>query len=402
MGTSHDAPLKVLVNAFSARLGGGQTYVANLLEFLQEDAPVEVFVLAPESLELPERRNVHRIRVRWPVENPVTRAIWAWVCLARLATRLEADVLFCPGGIIGSRVPSGCRSVTTFQNMIPFDLVQRQKYPLGYMRVRNWLLERVMLRSMEKADRVICLSKFSQQVIEDSAPDMAKKIVVIPHGIGRRFRSSGARRPKWLPAGNYILYVSTVDVYKAQVEVVQAYALLKQRRPSIEKLILVGTENPYYAEKVRSEIVRLSLQQDVLLTGHVPHDELPSLYQNALINVFASECENCPHIMLEAMASGRPLLASNRPPMPEFADDAAIYFDPSSPQDLADKLLSVIDNPVRLAELSAKATERSLLYDWATLARATWTVFNDLARDGSGAADRTPPVIHRRANSFLA
>jgi len=152
MGTSHEAPLKVLVNAFSARLGGGQTYLANLLEFLPEDAAVEVFVLAPDSLELPERRNVHRIRVRWPVENPATRAIWERACLARLATRLEADVLFCPGGIIGSRVPPGCKSVTTFQNMIPFDLVQRRKYPLGYMRVRNWLLERVMLRSMEKAD----------------------------------------------------------------------------------------------------------------------------------------------------------------------------------------------------------------------------------------------------------
>jgi glycosyltransferase involved in cell wall biosynthesis len=379
MGTSHKPGLKILVNAFSARLGGGQTYLTNLLEFLQEDAAIEVFILAPDSLKVPERGNIHRVRVRWPVENPATRAIWEKVCLARLARRLKADVLFCPGGIIGSKVPLGCKSVTMFENMIPFDLAQRRKYPLGYMRLRNWLLERVMRRSMRKADQVICHSEFAEKVIERNAPGVSSKVVVIPHGIGLRFRSDRARRPEWLPAERYILYVSTIDVYKAQVEVVQAYALLKQRRPSLEMLILVGPERPHYAQRVRDEIVRLGLQHDVLLTGPVPHDELPSLYQNALINVFASECESCPNIMLEALASGRPLLASNRPPMPEFAGDAAIYFDPSNPQDLAEKLGSVIDDPVRLAELSSKARERSQLYDWARLARTTWTVFDELA-----------------------
>jgi glycosyltransferase involved in cell wall biosynthesis len=378
MGTSYEARLKVLVNAFSARLGGGQTYLINLLEFLRQDESVEVFVLAPDSLELPERRNIHRIRVHWPVENPVTRAIWEKICLARLARRLEADVLFCPGGIIGSRVPPGCKTVMMFENMIPFDPAQRRKYPLGYMRVRNWLLERALRQSMEKADQVICHSEFAERVLERNAPGLSTKIVVIPHGIGRRFRSEPARRPEWLSAERYILYVSTIDVYKAQIEVVQAYALLKQRRPSVEKLIFVGPERLPYAQKVRKEIVRLRLQEDVLLTGPVPHDQLPSLYQNALINVFASECESCPNILLEAMASGRPLLVSNRPPMPEFAGNAAIYFDPSNPQDLAEKLRSMIDDPVRLAELSTKTRERSQLYDWAKLARTTWAAMGEL------------------------
>jgi len=351
----------------------------NLLEFLRQDESVEVFVLAPDSLEVPERRNIHRIRVRWPVENPATRAIWEKVCLARLARRLEADVLFCPGGIIGSRVPAGCKTVTMFENMIPFDPAQRRKYPLGYMRVRNWLLERAVRQSMKKADQVICHSEFAEKVIESNAPGLSTKLVVIPHGIGRRFRSGPALRPEWLPAERYILYVSTIDVYKAQVEVVRGYALLKQCRPSVEKLIFVGPERAHYAQKVRNEILRLRLQQDVLLTGPIPHDQLPSLYQNALINIFASECESCPNILLEAMASGRPLLVSNRPPMPEFAGDAAIYFDPSNPQDLAEKLRHIIDDPVRLAELATKARERSQLYDWAKIARTTWTIFDEVA-----------------------
>lgn len=379
MRINHEVRLKVLVNAFSARLGGGQTYMNNLLEFLHEDIPIDVFVLAPESLELPEQRpNVHRVRVGWPVENPLARAVWEIVSLPRLVRSLEADVLFCPGGIIGGSVPAGCKSVTMFRNMIPFDSVQSRKYPLGYMRVRNWLLKRAMLRSMAEADRVICLSEFGRQVIESNTPGLWEKTIVIPHGIGPRFRANHELRPHWLPAEDYILYVSILDVYKAQVEVLRAYALLKKLRHTVEKLIFVGPESPRYAQKVRNEIARQGLQNDVLLTGPVLHDQLPALYQNALINIFASECENCPNIMLEALASGRPLLASNRPPMPEFGGDAAIYFDPSVPEDLAEKLLSVIDDPTRLAELSAKAKRRSGLYDWDKTARTTWAAIGGL------------------------
>jgi glycosyltransferase involved in cell wall biosynthesis len=373
MAAERSTRFKVLINAFSARLGGGQTYLTNLLDFLGRDIPVEVFVLVPDSVRLPDdRANIHRIHVRWPVENPVARAFWERICLPRLVRQLGVDVLFCPGGLIGASIPRGCKSVTMFRNMIPFDSNQRRKYPLGYMRMRNWLLKRIMVRSMAKADRVICVSEFARQVIIGIAPELMAKTIVIPHGINSHFRSNYLRRPQWLPAENYILYVSILDVYKAQLEVVRAYALLKKRRRTNEKLVLAGPERQPYAQRVRDEIVRLGLEQDVFLTGPVEQDQLPALYQNALVNIFASECENCPNIMLEAMASGRPLLASNRQPMPEFGGDAPLYFEPSSPEDLANKLLSVIDDPVRMAELSDKAARRSLLYDWDRAGRATW------------------------------
>ena len=373
MVTDRPGPKRVLVNALSARLGGGQTYLVNLFDCLPNDAPLEIFVLAPSTLKIPtNRENIRRIRLDGNVENPFRRALWERANLPKLVRELKADVLFCPGGIIGAHVPPGCKSVTMFQNMIPFDQAQRQKYPLGYMRIRNWLLERLLIRSMARADSVICISEFARRVIEAKVPGLSGKTTTIPHGINPVFRSDRQPRPGWLPTGDYILYVSLLDVYKAQLEVVRAFALLKQRRRTLEKLILTGPDLSPYAEKVREEIRRLGLENDVLLTGSVAYETLPSVYRNALINIFASECENCPNTMLEALASGRPLLASCRPPMPEFGGDAAVYFDPSSPDELADKLHSIIDNPVRLAELSDKATQRSLLYDWARAGRATW------------------------------
>jgi glycosyltransferase involved in cell wall biosynthesis len=129
---------------------------------------------------------------------------------------------------------------------------------------------------------------------------------------------------------------------------------------------------------VRAEICRLGLQNDVVMAGKRSYEEIPSLYHHALLNLFASECENCPNILLEAMAAGRPLLVSSRPPMPEFAGTAAIYFDPKSPVDLASKLVSVLDNSLWMSELAAKAKKRSLLYDWQSTARRTWDAIETL------------------------
>src|SRR5580692_1495490 len=111
--------MRIVMNALSARQGGGQTYVSNLLESLPEQLDTEVFVLAPDSLPLPRgKSNLQRIPVTWLVENPYVRAVWEKLCLAPLLKRLGADVLFCPGGIVGTRVPAGCKTVTMFRNMI--------------------------------------------------------------------------------------------------------------------------------------------------------------------------------------------------------------------------------------------------------------------------------------------
>ncbi len=374
--------MRVLINAFSARQGGGQTYLLNLLQFLPADSDAEVFVLAPESLKLPDdRRNIVRLHVDWPVENPFLRAIWEGIQLPKLLRDLGVDTLFCPGGVVGTRAPEGCKTVTMFRNMIPFDLAQRRKYPLGYMRSRNWILHKVMLRSIVQANLVIFISEYARSVIEAIVGEPLRGAVVIPHGINPRFRITPGEklvRPEWLPSEGYLLYVSTLDVYKAQIEVVQGFAILKQQRQTKEKLILAGPENPRYGQQVRAEIQRLGLSGDVVVVGPIPYEELPAVYHHAAINIFASESENCPNILLEALAAGRPIVASNRPPMPEFGGDAAIYFDPTSPPDLAEKLAAIIDNPECMEELSEKAGGRALLYDWSTAARLTWGAIANL------------------------
>jgi glycosyltransferase involved in cell wall biosynthesis len=367
----------VLINALSARQGGGQTYVTNLLDHLPPCAPMTVYVLAPDTLPLPGHDpRIRRIPAPEPLQNPLLRTVWEKFRLPALVSQLRADVLFCPGGIIGGRVPRGCKTVTMFRNMIPFSDAQNRRYRPGYMRLRNVLLKHAFLRSMGSADLVIFLSHHARTTIEAHLGDRLGNAVTIPHGLARAFRRPDPPRNRSraaiLPLEGYLLYVSTLDYYKAQIEVVQAFALLREKRVTKEKLLLVGPEFPEYGRAVRKTIADLRLQDSVVLTGPVPHAEMPEIYRNSIVNIFASECENCPNILIEALASGRPILSSHDPPMPEFGGDAALYFDPRSPGDLAGKLAALLVDPPRMKELAARAEQRSQLFDWESCAQRTW------------------------------
>lgn len=377
--------LRILINAFSARQGGGQTYLINLLQHRPAGSGIEIFLLTPSSLKLPDGiQEITRLQANFPVENPFLRALWEKFWLPVLLRRLKVDVFFCPGGTVGAKAPAGCKTVTMFRNMLPFDLKQRKKYPLGYDRFRNWVLSKTLLRSMLNADLVIFISYYAEAVLKELACGALKRTEVIYHGINPNFRIELGKEllcPSWLPEEGYLLYVSTLDVYKAQIEVIQAYAILKNKRPTAEKLLLVGFENAWYGKRVREEIIRLGLENDVIVVGSIPYDQLPAVYQHAAINIYASETENCPNILLEALAAGRPIVSSNRQPMPEFGGDAVVYFDPSSPLELAEAIISVFDDPVRREQLSLNAYERSQLYDWQRSAQLTWNAIENLVAE---------------------
>jgi glycosyltransferase involved in cell wall biosynthesis len=367
--------MNVFIHALNARLGGGQTYLYNLLNHLPQELSLHITLLVPSSTQpLPLPANVQiKKGGRW-LEYPFIRAVWERLYLPVILRKVKPDVLFCPGGVIATRAPKGCKVVTMFRNMLPFDMKQRRRYAYGYKRLRNWMLERIMLSSMRNADLVIFISEHARKIIDQRLAGKIPKTVVIPHGINNAFRKTSVTESKhaWLPQGDYLLYVSSIDVYKMQVEVVSAFALLNPLERDL-KLVLVGPEiNKDYSQEVNDVIARHGIGDAVLIPGSVSYDKLPQLYQNASINIFASECENCPNILLEMMASGRPVVCSNYPPMPEFGGDTVVYFDPENPDTLTHVLEKLLDNPEQQERLATLALEKSNEYRWDDAAGRTW------------------------------
>ncbi len=380
--------MRVLISALALRAGGGQTHLYNILKYLPEDEGHEFFLLAPISFKEPE--NLPRLRRLFPkglkwIEYPLLRLLWEAMVLPRLRKRLRIDAVFAPGGIFVGPKPKDCKIITACQNMMPFDHIQRAKYPWGYMRLRTKLLEAAFLKCFSRSDLVIFISNFAKnkvlELLGDAIP--AKSIVASP-GVNPRFildKMNPLPKPEWLPEA-YILYVSTIDVYKAQLEIVRGFQLYLTGSPhAIEKLVLIGSEYKPYAKRVRDEISRLKLNDRIVIKGLIPYRTLPAVYQHAQINIFASECENCPNILLEAMASGRPVLASNLPPIPEFGGSAVEYFNPNDPADFCEKLSALSGHKENIAMSTDIAIRQVLKLDNKKSTSLIWDSILDLMED---------------------
>jgi glycosyltransferase involved in cell wall biosynthesis len=360
----------VIVEALSARGGGAVTYLTNLLKY-DPPAGVEVSVIAPKTLDLSMVSNrIRRVPVAAGVELPPARLAWLVSKLPRLLRRSRADILFAPGGTVLGHVPDSCAIVTMFQNVLPFNSLSPM-YGWSYQGMRLRLLRRVLANSMERADLVLFVSEHGRRVACEEAGVRVSRHVVLRHGVESIFFQRDAPRPTWAPSGRYIIYVSPIEPYKAQREVVEAFGRLRAQRPRLEVgLLLVGPEHRRYGRAVRADVIRHGLADSVVLTGAVPHEDLPGAYEHADAIVFASRCENCPIALLEALASGRPVLCSNRAPMPEHAGDIATYFDPDAPEELANLLVALLEGPP--PESRQGLTSLASRHQWSVLAEQTW------------------------------
>jgi glycosyltransferase involved in cell wall biosynthesis len=371
----------IVLNALSSRIGGGPTYLTNLLRHLDPTDDLTVHVFAPRGIDVPFSPHIRQVRPRWPTENPILRTLWEVVVLPGYLRRHKADVLFCPGGVVNTRVPEGCKVVTMFRNMMPFDSRAIASMAFGLQRIRVALLRPVLLRSLGMADFVIFVSEHGRSVI--SALIDVKNSCVIHHGTGDEFRTAGKSVP-WpciLEQGTkYLLYVSRFLSYKNHLAVAAAYARLPLALRKSHKLVFVGRKEGREMDAVSNYVAAQGLSDHVIMTGDLPHAALPSIYHHAELIIFASSCENCPNILIESLGSGRPVLSSNVMPMPEIGGDTLRYFSPFDPADIAAAIENVLEDPDITRELAAAACERSKGFDVKSNARKTWQRIRALGR----------------------
>lgn len=364
----------ICILALSARRGGGVTYIKNLILYSDANILCRITLIANQELaEFARMHGVHAITPKLPTENILLRFVWELLVLPKVLSKAAPKFVFFPGGLIPIRAFGAWKTVTMFRNMIPFDAVQKRKWPLGLMRLRNWLLKWLMSRSMKMADGVIFISKFARSVIIDQCKLPIKKDIIIYHGVGENFNCSASLAPKSKYGTDYMVYPSIIDVYKSQKEVVAAYKLLIDNVGwDCPPLYLVGETLGVYATEVEETIKSTNLENKVFLVGPADYEEMPAVYHNSFCLIYASQSENCPNILLEGMASGCSIACSNYHPMSEFAGGSVLYFDPNDPIDISNKLHLLINDASLRASLASKAKQRALRFNWNTTFKNTW------------------------------
>ena len=368
----------IVINAISALRGGGQTYLINLLKHYNLSNNNAKIILITHSKNKSIFSNIESDKIsifeaQLASKNIFHRVFWELFVLPIKLKSWNCNVYYAPGGIMLTKTPKNCLSITTLQNMLPFDDTERKRFPFfSYIRFKLWLLRYVFLLSYSLSDKVIFISEYSKSVVKQYLPSVDKKSTVIPHGLNNNFLDSNQvyNLPEALRNTPFYLYVSILDVYKAQKEIIEEWKLLSNQEFDYP-LVLVGPKYNQYGEEVINLITELQLTKQVIYLGEVPYEELPGLYKVSRALIFASSCECCPNILLEKLAAAKPTFCSNIQPMPEFGDEAVIYFDPYTPKDLANKILMLEKDPAVMKTLSEKAYLQASKFDWETTTQNT-------------------------------
>jgi glycosyltransferase involved in cell wall biosynthesis len=148
-------------------------------------------------------------------------------------------------------------------------------------------------------------------------------------------------------------------------------------RHKTAQLVILGVSDAAQRGQLQNLVDKLSLRDRVTLMGYVSDSELDMFYRKAACVAYVSLYEGFGLPVLEAMARGIPVVASNRSSIPEVVGDAGVLVDPNDIDECANAILSLLTNYDRYRMLRQKAFDRAKQFSWRSTAENTIRVFED-------------------------
>ena len=216
----------------------------------------------------------------------------------------------------------------------------------------------VVLPAVHRADVVFTVSEYSRHKIAQWSGVGLKRIVVAGNGVSDLFSPEGQG---WAWHKPYLLYVGNQKPHKNVEGLVQGYAASKLSAEV--DLLLTGT----LSKSVASVIAQCGVVDKVRALGLVPEQDLPRLYRGAFALVMPSRYEGFGLPVIEAMASGIPVLSSDQTSLPEIGGKAVAYFSPDDGESLVQGLDNFQNESYRL-RLRTAGLARAKSFDWETVA----------------------------------
>ena len=368
----------------TARRGTGE-YIAALLRNLPSVADVkDEFVLYADrraeidGLSLADPRfRVRRLATAHPL-------LWEEVALPSAAARDDLDLLHLTSNYGPSWAP--CPTVYTIHDLIEFirPALGPMRLPFRHMAGRAVRI-RTLPRQARRARRVITVSHMSSTDLVRILGLRADRVRVIPLGISPDFKPAkdpSAVRERLRGAGypvpdHFVLALGALDPRKNGPFLMRSFARLHERIPSA-RLWMVGVERPQ-----EHPIPFDSWPEWLTVRGFVPRETLIALLQVATAFVYPSLYEGFGLPVIEAMACGAPVLASDRGSLPEVTGGAGILFDPASEEDLSEALVRLLTDESLQSTYIQAGRARAGAFSQAETARRTYGVYREALEDGA-------------------
>lgn len=237
----------------------------------------------------------------------------------------------------------------------------------------------LLLKAVDRAARVITPSEYTARQLVEHANVQREKIRVVPEGVDlptseMTLEQCALERESLVGKGSeMVLSVGVLQTRKNTVNTLRALVDL----PAHYRLVLAGG-NGHGSQAIYDFIRDQRLESRVSVLGHVAADHLPALYQAASVFLFPSFEEGFGLPVLEAMAHGLPVVASHTSSLPEVGGDAALYVDPHDPHDIAEKVLSVVEDTNLRRKMIQQGLARARELTWRRTAERTCEVYDEV------------------------
>lgn len=310
---------------------------------------------------------------RIPLRHMDWRAQWV---LPRILSQDPPDLLHYPHFDLPWFTPG--RVVLTIHDL---KYISQPSYFLGAAHLKHLVMKTMLLHATRRAQAIMVDSLFTAQDLTRRLEIKTEKIHIIPLAVDGRFfqkcspqELEQVRRRYHLPQ-QYLLTVAERRPHKNLPGLIQAFALFRQSSNLPQRLVIAGKAYTDYLEP-QMMVEKLGLVNQVQFLDYVEDADLPALYQMAEVFLLLSFYEGFGLPILEAMASGTPVIASNSTALPEVVGENGLLVNPSEPKAAAEALHSLMTKESLHEALSLKAQLWAQQFTWRRCAEQTLACYH--------------------------
>ncbi|NOR44123.1 MAG: glycosyltransferase [Candidatus Delongbacteria bacterium] len=356
---------KIFVSAMAFDNGksGISDYIINTVKMLSLDHKLDIMILEKDVELFPiKNNNIKFITISEKLRKPIVNMLWHLLLLRFKINLKKYDLIFLPAG--NRRLIWGYfnKTIVTFHDLSQFNIEQK------YDKLRMIYIKKFVPFVLKKYKHILSISESTRKDLKKHYGIDENKIFINYNGYDKeKYNNEPTAYTNNELIGHdkkYFLYVARVEhPGKNHMNLIKAYENLSKEIKDEYLLYMAG------GLKERSEEVvnyaKNSVDSDkIIFGGFVPFEHLPSLYKNASLFIFPSYYEGFGIPLLESMSSGTPVLCSERPALPEIGGNAVITFDPDDPQNIADKILLLLNDSLIYSSLVRKGLERVDDFSW--------------------------------------
>lgn len=254
-----------------------------------------------------------------------------------------------------------------------FNFVRRGTTPTPIFKLKMAGYRFIFWWAHRKSNTIIVPTKFVRDDLAARQPFTKEKTVVTYEASEPPLKGKDVRPSEVGEKDKFIMYLGNAFPHKNVWRLVQAFDILQTKHPKL-KLVLVGKREVHY-EELALQVQGLKSAPNIIITGFLPDEEAKWLYEHCLAYVYPSLSDGWGLTPLEAMAHGAPVVASNVSCIPEVLGDAAYYFDPLQPKDIAKKVEDVLNRPALREQLKNKNPGQVKKFSWRRMAEETLAAY---------------------------